>query len=898
MTSRTLSATYRLQFRNGVGFDDARALVPYLTELGISHFYASPVFEASPGSTHGYDVVDYNRFEPELGGDASFDVLSDALRDAGLGLILDFVPNHMGVSPANGWWEDVLRWGSESRHAGTFDISWEAEKILIPVLGQPYGEALENGDLAVVLDIGRRELRFSTSGYELPVDPRTFPAIFGFLDHPQREPLIRLFAGAEPADGDDLVERIGELLEDRDFLAAFEQAVAKVNGDKVALHALHERQNWRLAWWRLAREKLSYRRFFEIADLIGVRQEVRRVFRESHRTIVRLAREGRLDGIRIDHVDGVADPKGYLGDLRTVLDRAGASEAVIHVEKILTGPERLRRSWNVEGTTGYEFISAISGLYVDAAQEAAMTQAYDAFVGGEATLEAQVHKQKRYIFSHNLAGELAVLTDIALSVARQGLATRDFGPDTLQRSILEFATALPVYRTYSGIDGIPAEDIEIIDGAVAWVQAARKVEADEPVAFVGRLLKLDFEDGAAMAGALDFTRRFQQTTGAVMAKAVEDTVFYRWNRLIALNEVGGEPDHYGADIDAFHTAMQIRLEDQPEGLLALSTHDTKRGEDARARIYTISEAPDAWNEIVRYAADALAPYRVSLDDGGLSPDPATEWGFYQSLLGVLPADFDPRDATARDEIRQRMRAFMEKAVREAKQFTSWTAPNEPYEEALLAFVDAAFEPAFLEPFWERVQPFVAAGALTSLSQTLVRLGAPGVPDIYQGTEFYDNSLVDPDNRRLVDFDARLTALRSGEPVRDAAAHWRDGVAKARLTAVGLAARGARPGLFTVGDYLPLEVEGAAASHFLAFARLSGDDAAIVVAPRLCLTLLDGRSDLTGIAVGDTRVVVPAVLAGRRLSDAVTGKPVTLDRELRLAELFDGVPLALLSTPRG
>ena len=898
MTSRTLSATYRLQFRNGVGFDDARDLVPYLAELGVSHFYASPVFEASPGSTHGYDVVDYNRFEPDLGGDAGFDDLSDALQNAGLGLILDFVPNHMGVSPANGWWEDVLRWGSESRHAGTFDISWEAEKILIPVLGQPYGEALENGDLAVVLDVGRRELRFSASGYELPVDPRTFPDIFGFLDHPQREPLIRLFAGAEPADGEDLTERLGELLDEPGFLAAFERAVAGTNADKAALHALHERQHWRLAWWRLAREKLSYRRFFEIADLIGVRQEVRRVFRESHRTILRLAREGRLDGIRIDHVDGVADPKGYLGDLRSALDRAGADEAVIHVEKILTGPERIRRSWNVEGTTGYEFISAISGLYVDAAREAEMTQAYDAFVGGEATLEAQVHKQKRYIFSHNLAGELSVLTDIALSVARLGLATRDFGSDTLQRSILEIATALPVYRTYSGIDGIPAEDVEIIDGAVAWVQAARKVEADEPVAFVGRLLKLDYEDGAAMAGALDFTRRFQQTTGAVMAKAVEDTVFYRWNRLIALNEVGGEPDHYGADVDTFHEAMRIRLEDQPEGLLALSTHDTKRGEDARARIYTISQAPDIWADIVRQAAQALAPFRVTLDDGGLSPDPATEWGFYQSLLGVLPADFDPFDAAARDDIRQRMRAFMEKAVREAKQFTSWTAPNEPYEEALHAFVDAAFEPAFLETFWQRVQPFVVAGALTSLSQTLIRLGAPGVPDIYQGTEFYDNSLVDPDNRRLVDFDARRAALRGGEPVGVAAAHWRDGCVKARLTAVGLAVRASRPGLFTVGDYLPLKVEGAAASQFVAFARSSGDDAAIIVAPRLCLTLMGGRSDLSGIALGDTRVILPAALAERRMVDAVTGDPVTATTEMPLADLFDGLPLAFLSMPRG
>ncbi|WP_062227968.1 malto-oligosyltrehalose synthase [Aureimonas frigidaquae] len=896
MTRRPLCATYRLQFRNGVGFAEATALVPYLKALGVSHFYASPIFEASPGSTHGYDVVDYNRFEPELGGEEGFTALSDALRAAGIGLILDFVPNHMGVSPANRWWEDVLRWGEESRQADTFDISWEAERILIPVLGRPYGEALEGGDLTIVLDAKDTAFRFSAGGYELPIDPRTFPDIFAFLDHPLREPLIRRFAAAVPADAQDLSERLTDSLKNAGFRTALDSAIEAINADRAALHALHERQHWRLAWWRLAREKLSYRRFFEIADLIGVRQEIRRVFRDSHRRVVRLAGEGRLDGIRIDHVDGVADPKAYLSDLREAMGAAGKDDIVIHVEKILTGPERLRRSWNVEGTTGYEFITALSGLYVDAAQEEAMSAAYEDFVDDAARLEALVHKQKRAIFSQNLAGELSVLSDEALGVARRGLSTRDFGPDTLTRSILEVATALPVYRTYSGVDGVPPEDAAIIDEAVAWVKANRKVEADEPVEFVGRLLKLDFEDGRDMAGALNFTRRFQQTTGAVMAKAVEDTVFYQWNRLIALNEVGGEPDHYGADPAAFHAAMAVRIEDQPEGLLALSTHDTKRGEDARARIYTISEAPEQWNAIVKEMAGRLAHVRESLEDGGVSPDPATEWGFYQSLLGVLPADFNPADGKARESISTRMKAFMQKAVREAKRFTSWTAPNEPYEAALERFVEAAIEDeAVIRPFWESVQPFVAAGALTSLSQTLIRLGAPGVPDIYQGTEFWDNSLVDPDNRRPIDFAAVQAALEAGEDPDALAAAWRDGRVKAALNAAGLNERAAAPDLWTYGAYVPLELEGPAAGNFIAFARVSGEQVGIVIAPRLCLGLLDGARDLSPAQLRSTTITLPDALAGLALRDRLTGRSHGPGQTLDLATLFGPLPMALLVT---
>ncbi|KAB0679264.1 malto-oligosyltrehalose synthase [Aureimonas leprariae] len=895
--NRPLVATYRLQFREGTDFASATELAPYLKKLGVSHFYASPIFAASPGSTHGYDVVDYNRFEADLGGDEGYGKLSDAMNAEDIGIILDFVPNHMGVSPENAWWEDVLAWGRESRYASTFDIAWDAEKILVPVLGKPYGDALEDGDLKVVVDPERARFRFDAGGYQLPVEPRSLGHVFGFLEHSEKDRLIRRFAVATPVDGEELTERLREHLGDASFKTALAKAVEAIDADKQALHSFHEAQNWRLAWWRTAREKLTYRRFFEIADLIGVRQEIRHVFRDAHRTVIRLARERRLDGIRIDHVDGVADPKNYLLDLRQAF-QANRRDPGIWVEKILTGEERLRTSWEIQGTTGYEFITALSGLYVDPDQEDRMTEAYADFLGEVEDLRGMIRRQKRAIFARNLAGELAYLTAEAVAVAGRGLSTRDLGPDTIQRSILEVAASLPVYRTYCGVDGVPTKDVEIIDDAVADAKSGREVEADEPIEFIGRLLKLDFVDGEDVAGALNFTRRFQQTTGAVMAKAVEDTVFYRYNRLIALNEVGGEPDHYGAKVSTFHAAMQIRVEDQPEGLLATSTHDTKRGEDARARLYTLSEDPERWEGIVAASAETLAPHRRQVEPLLVSPDPATEWGFYQSLLGVLPADLDLKNTEELKSIEQRLLAFVEKAVREAKRFTSWTAPAEGYEEALRGFVSAALDPSkggFLEGFWQGVQPFVAAGALNSLSQLIVKLAAPGVPDIYQGTEFYDLSLVDPDNRRPIDFAARVKAMDEAVPMPEALQNWRDGRIKAKITAAGLKARIVEPELFTRGAYVPLEVKGAKADHVVAFARVGDGAAAIAVAPRMTLKLL---ADCGTIMPGegcwdDTRVSLSDRLIGRDWRDVLDEGTLSLDDELPLRDLPGGLPFGFL-----
>ncbi|MDY8110844.1 malto-oligosyltrehalose synthase [Fulvimarina sp. 2208YS6-2-32] len=894
--SAPLVATYRLQFREGTDFSTARDLAGYWKKLGISHLYASPIFAASEGSTHGYDVTDYNSLEEELGGISGFTEMSNALSSSNIGLILDFVPNHMGVSPRNHWWEDVLRWGEESRYAYTFDIAWEARRILVPVLGKPYGDALEAGNLTVVLDEATPSLRFDAAGYGLPIDPRTYGHVFGLIEHEERDRLVRRFSVSTPPEADELRERLSEHLEEDHFRAALDAAIDAINSDRQALHALHEAQAWRLAWWRTARERLTYRRFFEIADLIGVRQEMRRVFSESHQMIIRLARERRIDGIRIDHVDGLADPKAYLEDL-TEAFRSVRRNPSVHVEKILTGEERLRSSWAIDGTTGYEFITALSGLYVDSSREDGMNDAYQTFLGRTENLRSMILSEKRSIFARNLAGELSVLTGLALDVASRGLATRDLGRDTLARSIVEVAAALPVYRTYGSVDGVPNRDIAIIDEAVDLAMSRREVEADEPIQFIGRLLKLDFEDGADVAGALNFTRRFQQTTGAVMAKAVEDTVFYRYNRLIALNEVGGEPDQYGGDTETFHEAMRIRTQDQPRGLMATTTHDTKRGEDARARIYTLSEAPGRWRSLVSGFSAIMTEWRKDIEPGLFAPDPATEWGLYQSLLGVLPTDFDPADADHCAEIAERLTAFAEKAVREAKLHTSWTAPAEKYERTLKAFVEAMVDPEqeLIAEFWDSVQPFVVAGALNSLSQTAIKLTAPGIPDIYQGTEFYDFSLVDPDNRREVDFGARIAALEADDEPAALLEDWRSGRLKARITAAGLAMRMARPTLFSNGRYEALQVEGPAAAWVVAFARIDEDgNAAITIAPRMALSLLDGQDHLAIASQrwAGTSLKLPQELSGKSFTDAVTGAQFSGER-LDLSKVLAVLPLAML-----
>ena len=734
----------------------------------------------------------------------------------------------------------------------------------------------------------------------LPLTPPTYARILARIESEPFADLARRFAVSRPETSEATKEELARLAADDAVARSVTAVLDEIVADSSLLHDLHEAQVWRASYWRAARERLTYRRFFEIADLVGVRVERQRVFDDVHALLLRLVGEGVLDGIRLDHIDGLADPKSYLDRLQAA---TGAPEPFyLLVEKILGPGERLRRSWPVAGTTGYEFITALAGMFVPPGAGDALDAAYTDFVGGPVDYAAMVDETKRRILSRNLAGELDFLKDMAARLADRDRATRDYGADSLRRAILEFAAAMPVYRTYVSVEGPSAEDRDIVEGAAARVHEGREVEDPGAVAFIARVLMLDFPDPDMQAGALEFVQRFQQTTGPVMAKALEDTVFYRYNRLIALNEVGGEPEHVGAPLGAFHDAMAMRLADQPSGLTATATHDTKRGEDARARLYVLSEMPEPW-------AAAVARWHARLEallgeaDGSVAPEPVMEWLFYQALAGVWPADLDASDRPGCAALAERVDAYMIKVVREAKVRTSWAAPAPDYESAVSAFVRGALEDdAFRAEFVATCRPVFLAGAVNALSQLAVKLCAPGVPDIYQGTELWDLSLVDPDNRRPVDFDACAAAVRHAEAAEPMAllADWRSGRVKARLLAAGLRLRGERPDLFAAGDYVPLEIEGAERDRVVAFARLGPNgERVVVVAPRLVLPLMraagsDAPPIVPAAAWKDTSVLLPGSLRGR-YRDVVTGLGSEAGDRLRLAAVLEGFPVAILAS---
>ena len=793
MPPRIPTATYRLQFREGMDFGRAATLAPYFARIGVSHLYASPLFQAAEGSTHGYDVTDHGTLDTSLGGAAGFERLSSALDGAGLGLILDIVPNHMAATPANPWWRDVLRQGRESRYAGHFDIDWDAPKLLLTQLGAPYGDVLERGELK----LGRASDGPTLDYYDnrFPLSPDTWALAAPGVDVPTAErwsSWIEMPGNAKALD------------------AALEGA------DRERVHEVHEVQPWRLTWWRAARDMLTHRRFFEITDLVGVRVEDEVVFDDVHATLFDLMRAGRVHGLRIDHVDGLADPAGYLAMLRDKAPKlSDGSDAPIWVEKILGPGETLPAPWPVEGTTGYVAGRAIAGVLTDRAGEGALTGAYAAFTGTREDYARMLRAAKREIITVNLASELDLLTRLARDVAADDLAARDFGPDTLRAALVAIMTVMPVYRTYLAEDAVDAADAEIL--ATVEDAAAGDRAIDDPTAvrwLVGALRR----GGEGAAGTL--RRRFQQTTGAVMAKSLEDTLFYRTHRLISLNEVGAEPDHFGLSDEDWHAEMRARADRMPHGLTATATHDTKRGEDARMRITAISSMPEEWAALVgRLDRQLIAAHPDA-------PNANTRWLFYQALLGAY------EEGPSRATLRGRLTEYMIKAAREAKLRTSWVAPDEGHEERVTAFVEHALsdEGDFLDAFLADAAPFMERGHLLSLQQLALKCTMPGVPDFYQGTGLGDFSLVDPDNRRPVDFEHRSAVLDAAE--RGAAPP--DGMgAKAALTLSLLALRRRHAALFEEGRYRPLdaryESEGERAP--LAFAREHEGRAVVTVIDR-------------------------------------------------------------------
>ncbi|HYZ34895.1 MAG TPA: malto-oligosyltrehalose synthase [Crenalkalicoccus sp.] len=918
---KPLSATARLQFHKDFTLEDATNLVPYFERLGVSHLYASPLLKARAGSTHGYDIVNHNEINPELGGEDALHRLVAALRARDMGLILDIVPNHMGVGGNdNAWWLDVLEWGRASPYAEYFDIDWDPPdptlrgRLLAPFLGSSYGECLEKGELVLKFDESDGRLFVAYYTHRFPIAPRDYAAVLLTVGGPLEAP-ARLFAELGPG-GRQAVRQAAkaareELLQPA-YAAAIQEALraysASTPEGRERLHRLLERQHYRLAWWRAAADEINWRRFFDINGLAGVRQEVPDVFEATHRTIFRLYTEGLIDGVRIDHVDGLGYPREYCRKLRRRLESLQeqrppdlrAARAIIWVEKILAPHERLAQDWLTDGTTGYDFMSDAAAVLHDPAGETPLTQLWTGWTGRTGAFEIEAQAARRQILRESLSSELFATVNALHRIARRNLRTRDYTLTAIYSTLIELLVHFHTYRIYAGPAGISEADQRQMDWAMAGARRTVRT-ADLPLLeLVGQWLSgtglRGVPAGTARQEWLRAMVKFQQLSAPTAAKSVEDTAFYRYGRLLSRNEVGSEPSQFAITPPAFHAQNKERQRRLPLALLATATHDHKRGEDTRIRLAVISEIPAEWEAALQRWTRLNASLKRDLD--GPAPDPADEIMLYQTLVAAWPLDLRPDDAEGLKAYEERVAGWQEKALREAKLHSSWAAPNAEYEAASRGFLAACLDPARpvcaeIAAFADRIAPH---GAINGLTQTLLRVASPGIPDLYQGTEFWDLSLVDPDNRRKVDFSARQGALEAGEAPPALLPHWRDGRVKQAIIGRSLAFRGRAPGLFTVGAYQPLRVEGPAAEHILAFLRVHEGRAAIAVGTRLSAALeLEASSPLV-IAERwrETSLVVPKNLVGRTGMDVLTDSSHALNApRVGVISLLTALPVALL-----
>jgi (1->4)-alpha-D-glucan 1-alpha-D-glucosylmutase len=839
----------RLQLHRAFTFGDAARLVPYMAALGISHLYSSPIFAARTGSMHGYDVTDPTRVNPELGGEDGLQRLVAALRAAGLGLIVDIVPNHMASGGMeNPWWADVLRHGRRSRYAKFFDIDWDTrDKLLAPFLGEPYGEALRDGKVTLVRDgvepvIGYYDARF-------PIRPE---------DHAAIAALAR-----------DAYDQSTEAGRDR-------------------LHELLERQHYRLAWWRSAGDATNWRRFFDINGLVGVRVEDDAVFDATHATLLRLYREGLIDGVRVDHVDGLADPPAYCTRLRERLDALAGERPVdaprgpawFVVEKILGAGECLPDDWAVDGTSGYDFMDEVSALLHDASGEAPLRRLWHDVSGRPAEFVEEEIAARRNVLEHLFSAQLDAVVTALHRIAETQVETRDVTAAAIRRALIALLEYFPVYRSYG-----------VGQRSDALTQAVAAAMQEVPAAYHHTLELL--ERWLGEEATADAAVRFQQLSAPLAAKAVEDTAYYRYGVLLSRNEVGADVRRFSITADAFHAVCLARRAHFPDAMLATATHDHKRGEDVRARLAVLSEIPAEWERMVQRWRELNASHRQGGDHP--MPTPGDELILYQMIVGAWPVDaVDLRAYT------DRLAEWQLKALREAKLETDWEAPNADYEEAARSFLytimaDAGGFVGEAAQFAGHIGP---AGAVNGLAQTLLKLTVPGVPDFYQGTEFWDLSLVDPDNRRPVDFAPRIAALEVGHAPVELAARWRDGRVKQAVIRRALALRREVPDLFARGHHRPIAVTGPMAAHVVAFARCCGDAHCIVVVPRLPQRLLGSVDSMTisAEAWGGTMLRLPDDAVGWTMRDRIGGRRQgRLGRSEPVADVLADFPVALLAT---
>ncbi len=977
-------ATYRLQFNQDFRFSNARDLVPYLNDLGISDIYASPYFKARKGSSHGYDILDHNTINPEVGSPDDYREMIAVLHKHDMGHILDIVPNHMCVEDSgNEWWMDVLENGPSSVYSGFFDINWNPvkqvmrNKVLLPILGDQYGAVLENCELRLAFADGAFALHYYDHCF--PIMPKTYGQILSHRleklesamgsDHPHYHELLSIMTALEhlphyteqgPAgvaegyrEKEIIKRRLAKLCKDsnaiRDFIAS---NVRIFNGAKGApasfdlLDRLLREQVYRLSYWQVATEEINYRRFFDINALGAIRVEKSDVFAAVHRMVFDLVRKGQVTGLRVDHADGLYNPSEYLrrlqagcfahkrmgGQTLAPEDIQGPVERhekqfeklyakdssfrpfYIISEKILSRGEQLPGSWPVYGDTGYSFADILNGIYVVTENARAFDKIYRRFTKTATSFPELVYEKKKLVMQAAMSSEINTLAHYLDRIADIDRHTLDFTLQSLVKALVEVIAFFPVYRTYTSGFEVSDRDRQYIEYAIGRAKRKNPAMSATIFDFIRDVLMLDFRSSAigdTRCIWLDFVMRFQQITGPVMAKGKEDTAFYLFNRLISLNEVGGAPERFGLPLASFHELNQERGISSPHTLLATSTHDTKRSEDVRARINVLSEMPLAWREgLGRWSR--LNRKHKRFVEGQLAPDRNEEYLLYQTLIGAWP--FDGVEDAGFAKFRQRIEEYMTKALRETKVNSSWLNPNPAWEEATSSFINAILKKNKTNLFLREMEQFQAmtsaCGIFNSLSQTLLKITSPGVPDFYQGNEMWDLSLVDPDNRRPVDYQTRRNALTeimrleqesgaehvAGELLKTR----RDGRIKLYLIRTALEFRKRKRKLLEQGTYVPLWPEGEKSENVCAFARTGDDDAAIIVAPRFFTRLIrEPEAIPCGRDVwGETRLILPSDLPGSRYRNIFTGEMVTGSPHdgrtvLPLGEILASFPVAIL-----
>jgi (1->4)-alpha-D-glucan 1-alpha-D-glucosylmutase len=923
-------ATYRIQFQSGFKFEAAKTIIPYLSELGISDLYASPIFKARAGSTHGYDVVDPTQLNPELGTSEDFEALVKDIQHHDMGWVQDIVPNHMAYDSENAWLMDVLENGPDSEALEYFDIEWEHPyedikgRVLAPMLGNFYGECLENGEIQLAYD--EKGLSVNYYSLRLPVRVESYAQFFtqnlgqlaralGGRRHPDFIKVLGLLYLIKSAPGEtkgkeryDQIAFVKGLLwelytENPEVKEFVDNNIKFFNGEKGnpdsfnPLDNLLNEQFYRLSFWKVGAEEINYRRFFTVNELISVKVQEIKVFHKTHAFINQLVEEGKITGLRIDHIDGLYDPTEYLKRLR-----AKTGDVYITVEKILESEEHLPEIWPIEGTSGYDFLNYLNGIFCQRESEQQLNDLYVRFTRIEAPYEQLFVEKKRLIVDKNLAGDVDNLARILKRIAGQSRRGIDFTLNGLQRTLSDVLALFPVYRTYVNGDGISEADISFIKEVIEEARGRLPLLYNE-LNFIEKLLLLEWEEGLTdeqEALRLHFVMRFQQLTGPLMAKGIEDTLFYVYNRLLSLNEVGGNPGKFGITLDEFHQYNQEQSRAWMYKMNTTATHDTKRGEDVRARLNVLSEISEEWEKQVKSWSEINRSKKSSVRKKAV-PVANDEYFFYQTLLGAYP--FDERE---NESFVGRVKDYVLKSIREAKLHTAWLRPDTAYEEGFLTFVENVLEPSDSNEFMKVFLPFqkwvAGYGIFNSLSQTLLKFTAPGVPDTYQGTELWDLSMVDPDNRRPVDYEQRISVLKdikekaqadSLKLIDELLSSKEDGRIKLFLTYKVLQARKENLEVFLKGEYQPLEVVGKFQDHIVAFARRFGDSIAIAIAPRFLTTLVQPGEYPFGEQVwADTQLKLPQG-AQSTWRDAITGQTISGSGAIAIGQILQHFPVALL-----